>query len=65
MNVANMSAENRVSLVVIALIEAAQGAGLPQERAEAVYSELHERYGMMRDGFAQALLHELERIIHM
>jgi hypothetical protein len=61
----NISAETKVSLVVIALTEAAQGAGLPLERAEAVYAELKERYGMMRGGFAEALLHELERIIKL
>lgn len=62
---ANISAEDKVSLVVVALTEAAQGAGLPQERAEAVYSELMERYGMMREGFAEALLHEVEHIMKM
>lgn len=55
----------KVSLVVLALTEAAQGAGLPQERAEAVYTELIERYGMMREGFAEALLKEVERILNM
>ena len=65
MNAANISSEDKVSLLIIALTEAAQGAGLPQERAEAVYTELIERYGMMREGFAEALLHEVERIVQM
>ena len=55
----------KVSLVVLALTKAAQGAGLPQERAEAVYTELIERYGMMREGFAEALLKEVKRILNM
>ena len=55
----------KVSLVVLVLTEAAQGAGLPEERAEAVYTELIERYGMMREGFAEALLKEVKRILNM
>lgn len=55
----------KVSLVVLVLTEAAQGAGLPEERAEAVYTELIERYRMMREGFAEALLKEVERILNM
>ena len=55
----------KVNLVVLVLTEAAQGAGLPEERAEAVYTELIERYGMMREGFAEALLKEVKRILNM
>ena len=62
---AMMSADEKVSILVLALTEAAQGAGLPQERAEAVYTELMERYGMMREGFADALIKEVERIVKM
>ena len=60
-----MDAESKVRVLLIVLTEAAQGAGLPEERAEAVYMELIERYKMMNDEFPEALLDEVQRILLM
>ncbi|APZ93290.1 hypothetical protein [Fuerstiella marisgermanici] len=56
--------EDRVSMIVLILTQAAQGDGLPNERAEAVYSEIMERYKLIRHGFASALIAVIETVLN-
>jgi hypothetical protein len=60
-----ISAEEKMRSLILVLTEAAQGAGLPEERAEAVYTELIERYVMMDEDFAGNLLEEVQRLLNM
>jgi hypothetical protein len=62
---AGISDVNKVSSLVVVLTEAAQGAGLSEERAKAIYSELIEHYRMMNDAFAGELLKEVQLVVNL
>ena len=53
----------RISCVLTVLLEAAQGGGMPAERAEAIYEDICHCYSRMRDGFCQVLSQELRRCL--
>jgi hypothetical protein len=50
---------DKISLILITVLEAAQAAGLPEERAEEIYTDIVERFEAMGDGFTQAFLRQI------
>ena len=60
-----MKATDKVSLVLLVLLEAAQGAGMTSERAEAIYEDIVDHYRNMREGFPEALVEELTKVVSL
>ena len=52
-----------LSCVLAVLLEAAQGGGMPAERAEAIYEDICHWYSRMREGFCSVLAQELRRCL--
>lgn len=57
-----MKATDKVSSLLIVLLEAAQGGGMKEKRAKAIYEDIISHYGNIRDGFLMALLEEIAKV---
>ncbi len=60
-----VSDHEKISLILTTFLDAAQAAGLPEERAGIIYTDIMERYETMRDGFTEALLRQIVAIAHL
>ena len=58
-----MKADRKVSVLVMVLLEAAQGAGMTKERAEAIYEDIIAHYQNMREGFSEALVEQVAKVL--
>ena len=58
-----MRTNDKVSAVLIVLLEAAQGGGMTKKRAKAIYEDIIAYYGKMREGFSKALLQEVATVL--
>lgn len=60
-----MSAEDRIGALLIVLLEAAQGAGMSKERAEAIFEDIRHHFKKMNNEFPEVLLSEIQRLMDM
>lgn len=58
-----MRPNDKVSAVLVVLLEAAQGAGMTKNRAEAIYEEMCAHYSNRKDGFSTVLLEEVAKVL--
>lgn len=58
-----MRPNDKVSAVLVVLLEAAQGAGMTMNRAKAIYEEMCAHYSNMKDGFSTVLLEEVAKVL--
>ena len=57
--------QRRIEILLVTVLEAAQGGGMSSERAEAIYEDICDHYRRMREGFCQVLAQELRRCLAM
>jgi hypothetical protein len=58
-----MNPNDRISALLIVLLEAAQGAGMPKERAEAIYEDICAHFKNMDEAFPEALVNEIKKLM--
>lgn len=58
-----MNPNDKVSAVLVVLVEAAQQGGMTKERAEAIYEDIVAHYRNMSEGFSDALLGMVAKVL--
>lgn len=60
-----MKATDKLTVVLVSILESAQAAGMPVERAEAIYEDICSCWKEMNDDFPAALVAQLRQIVDM
>ena len=58
-----MTPNDKVSALLIVLLEAAQGGGMSEKRTKRIYDDIVAHYGKMREGFSEALLDTVAKVL--
>ena len=60
-----VSDKKKICAILVTFLEAAQAAGLPNERAGRIFNDITERYELMRDDFPKAFLKQIVEITQL